>query len=36
VVRATLDRQFTEVYQFAADIGGTGCIFTGGHDADVM
>lgn len=27
---------FTEVYQFAADMGGAGYIFTGEHDADVM
>jgi len=25
-----------EVYQFAADMGGAGYIFTGEHDADVM
>ena len=36
VVRATLDRRFTEVYQLAADMGGAGYIFTGEHDADVM
>jgi len=28
--------QFNEVYQFAADMGGAGYIFTGEHDADVM
>jgi len=28
--------QFDEVYQFAADMGGAGYIFTGEHDADVM
>jgi len=27
---------FNEVYQFAADMGGAGYIFTGEHDADVM
>jgi GDP-D-mannose 3',5'-epimerase len=27
---------FDEVYQFAADMGGAGYIFTGDHDADVM
>jgi len=27
---------FDEVYQFAADMGGAGYIFTGEHDADVM
>ncbi|PIR43598.1 NAD-dependent dehydratase [candidate division WWE3 bacterium CG10_big_fil_rev_8_21_14_0_10_32_10] len=31
-----LDRPFDEVYQFAADMGGAGYIFTGSHDADVM
>jgi GDP-D-mannose 3', 5'-epimerase len=29
-------RPFDEVYQFAADMGGAGYIFTGEHDADVM
>jgi nucleoside-diphosphate-sugar epimerase len=27
---------FEEIYQFAADMGGAGYIFTGNHDADVM
>jgi nucleoside-diphosphate-sugar epimerase len=27
---------FEEIYQFAADMGGAGYIFTGDHDADVM
>src|SRR6185437_10394826 len=31
-----LDRQFDEVYQLAADMGGAGYLFTGEHDADVM
>lgn len=30
------DQKFDEVYQLAADMGGAGYIFTGGHDADVM
>jgi GDP-D-mannose 3',5'-epimerase len=34
--RTALDRPFDEVYQFAADMGGAGYIFTGEHDADVM
>src|SRR5579871_5280557 len=34
--RALVDRQFTEIYQLAADMGGAGYIFTGEHDADVM
>ncbi len=28
--------RFNEVYQFAADMGGAGYIFTGAHDADIM
>lgn len=31
-----IDRPFDEVYQFAADMGGAGYIFSGNHDADVM
>jgi nucleoside-diphosphate-sugar epimerase len=34
--RAVVDRRFDEVYQLAADMGGSGYIFTGGHDADLM
>jgi len=34
--RNALDRHFDEIYQFAADMGGAGYIFTGEHDADVM
>lgn len=34
--RTIVDRKFDEVYQFAADMGGAGYIFTGEHDADVM
>lgn len=30
------ERKFDEVYQFAADMGGAGYIFTGEHDAEVM
>lgn len=30
------DGQFDRVFQFAADMGGAGYIFTGEHDADVM
>jgi len=29
-------RPFDEIYQFAADMGGAGYIFTGDHDAEVM
>lgn len=30
------DLPFDEIYQFAADMGGAGYIFTGEHDADIM
>lgn len=30
------DEPFDEIYQFAADMGGAGYIFTGEHDADIM
>ncbi len=30
------DRKFDEVYQFAADMGGAGFVFTGENDADIM
>ena len=36
IARAVIDRTCDEVYQFAADMGGAGYIFTGDHDADVM
>ena len=36
ICRDVVDRKFDEVYQFAADMGGAGYIFTGEHDADVM
>ena len=31
-----IDRPFDEIYQFAADMGGAGYIFTGENDADIM
>ena len=34
--RQIVDRRFDEVYQFAADMGGAGYVFTGEHDADIM
>ncbi len=34
--RTVMDQRFDEVYQFAADMGGAGYIFTGENDADVM
>jgi len=36
VCERAIDRNFTEVYQLAADMGGAGYIFTGEHDADIM
>lgn len=30
------DAPFDEIYQFAADMGGAGYIFTGDHDAEIM
>jgi nucleoside-diphosphate-sugar epimerase len=30
------DYAFDEIYQFAADMGGAGFVFTGDHDADIM
>ena len=34
--RSVVTDNIDEVYQFAADMGGAGYIFTGEHDADVM
>jgi nucleoside-diphosphate-sugar epimerase len=34
--RDIVDRSFQEVYQFAADMGGAGFIFTGENDANIM
>ena len=34
--RSILDRRFDEVYQFAADMGGAGYVFTGENDANIM
>jgi len=36
VVRNVIDREFDEIYQFAADMGGAGYVFTGENDADIM
>jgi GDP-D-mannose 3', 5'-epimerase len=38
VVKAALDisESFDEIYQFAADMGGAGFVFTGENDADIM
>lgn len=34
--RYVIDRRFDEIYQYAADMGGAGYIFTGENDADIM
>ena len=34
--RNVIDRRFDEIYQFAADMGGAGFVFTGDNDADIM
>ena len=34
--RQIVDRRFDEVFQFAADMGGAGYVFTSEHDADIM
>ncbi|MDM9648149.1 NAD-dependent epimerase/dehydratase family protein [Rhizobium sp. S163] len=36
VCERVMDRDFHEVYQLAADMGGAGYIFTGQHDADII
>lgn len=36
VCRTVVDQKFDEVYQFAADMGGAGYVFTGENDADIM
>jgi GDP-D-mannose 3',5'-epimerase len=36
VVESVFDREFDEVYQLAADMGGAGYIFNGDNDANVM
>jgi nucleoside-diphosphate-sugar epimerase len=36
VVRHVIDMHFDEIFQFAADMGGAGFVFTGEHDADIM
>ena len=34
--RSVVDQRFDKVYQFAADMGGAGFVFTGENDADIM
>lgn len=36
ICRYVTDIRFDEVYQFAADMGGAGFVFTGENDADIM
>lgn len=36
ICRKIFDRDFDEVYQLAADMGGAGFVFTGNNDADIM
>ncbi|HDY89393.1 MAG TPA: NAD-dependent epimerase/dehydratase family protein [bacterium] len=36
ICRQIVDKKFDEVYQFAADMGGAGFVFTGENDADIM
>ena len=36
VCEEVVDRQFDEIFQFAADMGGAGYIFTGENDAKIM
>ena len=36
ICRQVVDRRFDEVFQFAADMGGAGYVFTGENDANIM
>ncbi len=36
IMTAPVDGTFDEIYQFAADMGGAGFVFTGEHDAEIM
>jgi GDP-D-mannose 3',5'-epimerase len=36
ICREAVDQKFDEIYQFAADMGGAGFVFTGENDADIM
>jgi GDP-D-mannose 3', 5'-epimerase len=36
VCRNVIDQNFGEIYQFAADMGGAGFVFTGENDAEIM
>lgn len=36
ICREAIDQKYDEIYQFAADMGGAGFVFTGENDADIM
>jgi len=36
ICQHAIDHRFDEIYQFAADMGGAGFVFTGDNDADIM
>ncbi len=36
IVRRVIDQPFDDLYQFAADMGGAGFVFSGENDADIM
>jgi nucleoside-diphosphate-sugar epimerase len=36
VCRSAVDRNYDEIYQFAADMGGAGFVFTGENDAEII
>ena len=36
ICREIIDQKFDEVYQFEADMGGAGYVFTGDNDAAIM
>jgi len=36
ICKQIVDRNFNEIYQFAADMGGAGFVFTGDNDAEIM
>lgn len=36
ICRAAIDQRFDEIYQFAADMGGAGFVFSGENDAEIM
>jgi GDP-D-mannose 3',5'-epimerase len=36
ILNSLQESAFDEIYQFAADMGGAGFVFTGEHDADIM